>query len=106
MSDRPAVRIARGAVHLPAALYDRYFPGISAVILLIREGTLQVLPVHHVAAGGCLLKQRNAAGDRVAAAPDLFLAAGLQDLDAADLPARWSSDSGGLIVELPPESAN
>jgi hypothetical protein len=97
------VRLSRGSIYLPAPLYERYFPGIGAVIVLIREGQLQILPVHHTAAGGCLLKVRNAAGDRVAAAPDVFFDQGLQDLEASDLPARWSSSHGGLVIEIPQE---
>ncbi|SMF30687.1 hypothetical protein SAMN06265365_13736 [Tistlia consotensis] len=95
------VEVRDGAVYLPAALAETYFRGVDAVVLLIRGGALQVLPVRQAAAGGCLLKIRNAAGDRVAAAPDLFLAAGLGAWAAQGLEARWSSEAGALVVELP-----
>lgn len=101
------VDVRAGAVYLSAAVVERYFPGIDAVIVLIREGGLQVLPVHRMAAGGCLLKVRNAAGDRVATAPDVFHANGLGDWAAEGLGARWSARHGALVVDLPSmETAN
>ncbi len=95
------VSVRRGAVYLPAGLCARYFSGLDAVIVLIREGRLMVLPVMHMTAGGTLLKIRNARGDRVAAAPDVFDANGLSDFAAEDLPARWSAEDAALIVALP-----
>ena len=54
VSARVAVRA--GAVYLPAAVAETYFRGIAAVMVLIRDGALEVLPVRQMAAGGCLLK--------------------------------------------------
>lgn len=93
--------VRAGAVYLPAEVVDTYFSGIDAVILLIRDGALQILPVQQMAAGGCLLKVRNAAGDRVAVAPDVFHANGLGDWSAEALEARWSAEQGALLVDLP-----
>ena len=93
--------VRAGAVYLPAAVVETYFTGIDTVILLIRDGCLQILPVHRMAAGGCLLKVRNAAGDRVAVAPDVFHANGLGDWSAEGLDARWSAEQGALLVNLP-----
>ena len=90
-----------GSVYLPAEVADAYFRGVAAVVLLIRDGVLQILPVRQTASGGCLLKIRNGAGDRVASAPDLFQDNGLGDWRAAGLEARWSSDHGGLLIPLP-----
>ena len=95
------VDIRRGSVYLPAAVVDTYFAGIDNVIVIIRDGAVLVLPVHHAAAGGCLLKIRNAAGDRVAITPDVFAAHDLADFTAADLPAQWSATDGALRVPLP-----
>ena len=95
------VGVRGGSVYLPAEVYDRYFAGVQAVIVLIRDGSLQILPVRQMAAGGCLLKIRNAAGDRVATAPDVFHARGLADWRQDGLAARWSSELGALLVDLP-----
>ena len=99
--------VRAGAVYLPAEVVRTYFTGVEAVILLIRDGSLQILPVRRMAAGGCLLKIRNAAGDRVAVAPDGFHANGLGDWSAKGLEARWSAEQGALVVALPGiETAN
>ena len=50
--------IRDGSVYLPASVVATYFRGIDAVIVLIRDSTLMVLPVHQATAGGCLLKLR------------------------------------------------
>ena len=101
------VDVRRGSVYLRAQDYDTYFAGVAAVILLIRDGTLQILPVRQMAAGGCLLKIRNAAGDRVATAPDVFAANDLGAWCEEGLAARWSPGQGALLVDLPAQvSAN
>ena len=97
----PRVDVRRGAVYLPAAVAETYFNGIEAVIMLIRDGDLLVMPVHQMASGGCLLKRRNAAGDRVASAPDVFEANGLGDLSADALEGRWLTEAGAFCVTLP-----
>ena len=97
------VDVRAGSIYLPAEVYQTYFAGVQAVIVLIREGSLQVLPVRQMAAGGCLLKIRNAAGDRVATAPDVFQARGLAEWRGEGLAARWSSDRGALLIDLPAE---
>lgn len=61
-----SVMVRNGSIYLDAGVVERYFKGIDAVVVLIREGELQILPVHQMAAGGCLLKICNAAGDLVA----------------------------------------
>ena len=99
------VDVRAGSVYLPAEVYETYFAGVQAVIVLIREGSLQILPVRQMAAGGCLLKIRNAAGDRVAAAPDVFQARGLAEWCGAGLAARWSSAQGALLIDLPAETS-
>lgn len=90
-----------GSVYMPAAVVETYFRGIAAVVVLIRDGWLMILPVHQATAGGCLLKLRNAAGDRVAQARDVFQDQDLLGLTLTDLPANWVSVEGALCAELP-----
>ena len=96
------ISIRQGAVYLSAEVVGTYFSGIDAVIVLIRDGVLMVMPVHQATAGGCLLKLRNASGDRVASARDVFQDQGLLDLVAVDIAAQWVSESGALCAPLPP----
>ena len=95
------VNIKNGAVYLTAEIAEVYFNGIEAVIVLHRDNAIHVLPVHQMAAGGCFLKQRNAAGDRVASAPDVFEANDLLAFVAEGLSAHWSTKDGALIIPLP-----
>jgi hypothetical protein len=96
-----AIAVRKGSVYLPAEVVGTYFRGVQSVVVLIREGTLLLLPVRHATAGGYLLKLRNAAGDCVAHAHDVFLEHGLLDLAAEGLPARWSTEEHALRVNLP-----
>ncbi len=99
-----AIAVRDGCVHLPAALVEAHFAGVEAVVVLVRDGALEVLPVRHVAAGGCLLKRRNAAGDRVAAAPDALRACGLGEWRAGSLAASWSAERAALVAPLPEDA--
>ena len=54
------VAVRNGSVYLSASVVETYFRGIEAVIVLIRDGAVSILPVYQMAAGGCLLKMRNA----------------------------------------------
>ncbi|MBY0362106.1 MAG: hypothetical protein K2X45_09385 [Phreatobacter sp.] len=93
--------VRQGSVYLSAEVVEIYFAGVDAVIVLIRDNLLMVMPVHQATAGGCLLKLRNARGDRVASARDVFQDQDLLDLIADELPARWVSSEGALCAELP-----
>lgn len=95
------IAVRDGSVHLPAALVEAHFAGVEAVVALVRDGALEILPVRHVAAGGCLLKRRNAAGDRVAAAADALRASGLGEWRVASLAADWSDERAALVAPLP-----
>jgi hypothetical protein len=95
------ISVARGTIRFPAGLVATYFSGIDAVAVLIDGATLRILPVFHAAAGGALLKQRNAQGDRVVGAFDVFEEHGLADFEAQDVPVRWSSGDAALLADLP-----
>lgn len=92
--------IRRGAIYLSADTYDEHFNGLSSVIVLIRNAALNILPVQHMASGGYLIKIRNAKGDRVIAAPDVFQEHGLMDWEISDLPAHWSEEMSALICQI------
>ncbi len=92
------VELKNGALYLTRGIYDRYFAGIEAVILLRRDCDLCILPVCHAAAGGYMLKVRNKAGDRVAHAPDFFREHRVDDSITMALPVVWSTEQGALIA--------
>jgi hypothetical protein len=91
--------IRGGALHLAHAAYERFFAGVGAVVLLREGADLLVLPVRSAAAGGYVLKVRNAAGDRVVAAADFLRAQGLED-ETEVLPSfSWQADRHALLVQ-------
>jgi hypothetical protein len=92
------ISLKRGALYVTSDIYDRYFAGLEAVILLRRDRDLCILPVRHAAAGGYLLKLRNKAGDRVVHAPDFFREHGIDDNIELELSAVWSRESAALIA--------
>ena len=97
------IAIRDGAIYLPSAVVDTYFRGIAAVIVLIQQEDLMVMPVPQATAGGCLLKVRNAAGDRVVQARDVFQDRDLLDFASNDLTVAWEADKGALCAILKSE---
>jgi hypothetical protein len=93
------VTVKRGSLYLAREVYDRYFPGLEAVILLRRDDDLLILPVRHAASGGYLLKLRNGAGDRVVSAPDFFREQGIEDEDELELSVAWSPENAALCSD-------
>jgi hypothetical protein len=98
MSAGAIVRLKRGSLTFSREVYDRYFPGLEAIILLRRNDDLVILPVRHAAAGGYVLKLRNSAGDRVVHAPDFFRENGVADEIEFELAVYWSTESAGLVA--------
>ena len=93
------LRLARGALHLPREVCAHHLGGRETVVLARQGVDLVVLPVHDPAAGGLLLKVRNAAGDRVVDAVELLRAHGLDEGPERLHPFRWDAAGGALIVE-------
>ena len=95
-----AVRIGDGRIVLPRATYELYLAGAGSAALVERDGQAFVLPLAGPVAGGLLLKQRNAAGDRVMLAEDFLAARGLGRFSAErEFAVRWVADAGALLIE-------
>mgnify|MGYP001216620447 CR=1 FL=1 len=95
-----AVSIYEGSIYLPNQLVDTYFRGINAVIVLIQQGELMVMPVHQATSGGSLLKIKNAAGDRVVQARDVFQNQDMLDFRTDNLAVNWSTEKSALCAIL------
>lgn len=96
--------LRRGALRIPRQVYDLYFAGREAVILLPREDRLLILPVAHAGGGGHLLKVATADGDRSVHAGDLLRTLGvsedlLEGSAEASFEARWSTADAALVLE-------
>lgn len=94
----PMITVRTGRIYLGAAVYERYFHGVESVILLRREDNLLILPVRHAAAGGYLLKIRNASGDRVINATDFLEHHGLNSDMEISAQVFWSRENAALMA--------
>jgi hypothetical protein len=94
------VRISRGSIYLDCDLCAAYLADVSAVATIVREGRAYLLPLRGPAAGGLLLKIRNARGDRVVHAEDFLTALGVSICTPErNVAVRWVPDMAGLLLE-------
>ncbi len=101
MAEDGCVRIARGSLYLDAAFYGRCFREVGTVVLLEDPEGLLLVPVTHAAAGGLLVKVRNARQDRVIHAPEALAGRGVPaNLDGC-FPAFWDPGRAGLRIAVP-----
>ena len=75
---------------------EHFFPQ-DTLLALWRDGALLLLPTRGAAAGGLMLKQRNARGDRSLLISEVFEF----QVPAGRYAAVWDDSVGGLRVELP-----
>ena len=98
MTAAPLLTIRRAALHFSADTYERYFAGLSSLVVLRDGANLLVLPVRLGAGGGYVIKVRNGAGDRTVDAADFFRDNGIDDAVSLTLPAQWHEDRAALVV--------
>ncbi len=93
---RASVLLSRdGYLRLSRQDAARFFPE-DTLLVIWRHGVLYLLPTRGAAAGGLLLKQRNAVGDRSVLISEAFAF----DIPEGRFPARWDDTVGGLRVSL------
>jgi len=96
--DRPAedsidVEFADGYLRLDASTAARYVPGGHAVVQA-RDDQIVLVPLRGPGAGGLMLKQRTAAGDRC-----LLVTEALHgEVPEGRRAARWDEDQGALVI--------
>ena len=94
------VFIGDGRVVVPVATYELYLAGASSAALVERDGQIFLVPLHGPTAGGMLLKQRNAQGDRVLLATDFLAERGRgRFTPERSCTVRWVAEAGGLLIE-------
>lgn len=92
--------IGDGRVLLARATCERFLSGASGAALLAREGRVYLVPLHEPSAGGMLLKQRNARGDRVLLAEEFLGERGLgRFAPERNFDLRWIEEAGALLIE-------
>lgn len=87
---------ADGYLRLSRADAEHFFPE-DTLLALWRDDGLLLLPTRGAAAGGLMLKQRNADGDRSLLISEVFEFS----IPAGRFTAVWDDQVGGLRVNLP-----
>ena len=102
------IRIAHGSIYLARDLYDAYLSGVCAIATVLRDGRVYLMPLRGPAAGGLLVKVRNARGDRVVHADEFLHAVGISSSAPERWVAvRWVPDMAALLLEdVVPAGAN
>tara|TARA_R110002049_G_scaffold285698_4_gene466954 strand:+ start:71814 stop:72155 length:342 start_codon:yes stop_codon:yes gene_type:complete len=90
---------ADGYMRLSCTDSQHFFPD-DTLLALWRDDSLVLLPTRGAAAGGLMLKQRNANGDRSLLISEVFDF----DMPSGDFTAVWDDRIGGLRVNLPHDS--
>ncbi|MFO0939606.1 MAG: hydrogenase maturation protease [Pirellulales bacterium] len=78
---------------------EKFFPE-NLLVVLYRNGSLLLLPTRGAAAGGLILKQHNARGDRCMLLTDILHF----PLPTGVYQAFWNDRLGGLVMQLPERS--
>jgi hypothetical protein len=91
-------RLYRDHLYLDAADYEAALAGRSSVALLRRGDDLHVLPVAGPEAGGFLVKQVNARGDRAVHAADFFRLNGVDETRGRCGTGTWSDAAACFVV--------
>jgi hypothetical protein len=87
---------SEGYLRLSRADAEHFFPE-DTLLALWRDETLVLLPTRGAAAGGLMLKQRNADGDRSLLISEVFEFT----IPSGRFTAIWDDGIGGLRVNLP-----
>lgn len=94
------VHVGDGRVVLSRETCEEYLRGATTAALVERDGQAYLVPLSGPTAGGMLLKQRNARGDRVLIATDFLAERGFGRFTAERaLTVRWLAEVGALLIE-------
>lgn len=91
-------RLHRDHLYLDAADYEAALAGRASVALLRRGDDLLVLPVAGPEAGGFLVKQINAHGDRAIHAADFFRLYGVDETRERCGTGTWSEAAACFVI--------
>ncbi len=95
---RVRFRLRRDHLYFDTAAYAAHMQGLCSVALLRKGGDLHVAPLVGAGAGGYLIKQVNARGDRAIHAADFFRLNGVDDGRETILEGEWSEATGSFIM--------
>jgi hypothetical protein len=96
--DVAPVRVHRDHLYVEASVFAGRFANARNVALLREGRDLLILPIARVEAGGFLVKQVNARGDRAIHAADFFRLNGIDESRDIRAEAHWSEAWAGFSV--------
>jgi hypothetical protein len=91
-------RLHRDHLYIDAAAYAAHMPDLRTVALLRKSDDLHVTPLIGAEAGGYLIKQINARGDRAIHAADFFRLNGVDDSQEIFSEGEWSEATGSFVL--------
>jgi hypothetical protein len=97
-TERLAFRLHRDHLYIDAAAYNSHMRGLTTVALLRDGDDLHVIPLIGAEAGGYLIKQINARGDRAIHAADFFRLNGVDDACEILREGEWSAATGSFVL--------
>ncbi len=92
------LRIHRDHVYIDAASFAARLGSVANIALLRDGDDLLIMPIFNAAAGGFLVKQVNARGDRAIHAADFFRLNGIDETNDQRFDAIWSDAWAGYMV--------
>ncbi|WOJ90680.1 hypothetical protein RZS28_05145 [Methylocapsa polymorpha] len=92
------MRLHRDCLYVDAADFAAQMANVGNVALLREGDDLWILPIFSAEAGGFLVKQVNARGDRAIHAADLFRLNGVDENRDIRLDAAWSDARAGFLA--------
>jgi hypothetical protein len=92
------MRLHRDCLYVDAADFAAQMANVGNVALLREGDDLLVLPIFSAEAGGFLVKQVNARGDRAIHAADFFRLSGIDENRDIRVDAAWSDARAGFLV--------
>jgi|SRR5450755_3457610 hypothetical protein len=91
-------RLHRDHLYLHAAAYAAQMADFRTVALLRKHDDLHIMPLIGADAGGYLIKQINARGDRAIHAADFFRLNGVDDAREIYCEGEWSPAAGSFVL--------
>jgi hypothetical protein len=91
-------RLHRDHLYIHAAAYAAHMTDLRTVALLRKGDDLHVTPLIGAEAGGYLIKQINARGDRAIHAADFFRLNGVDDGREIFCEGEWSAATGSFVL--------
>jgi hypothetical protein len=92
------LRLHRDHLYIEAAAFDTHLPQVHSVALVREADDLLIFPIATAEAGGFLVKQVNARGDRAIHAADFFRLQGIDDTSDFALDAWPNASISGFVV--------